>query len=116
MVKDVVEYYKQVTQSYNEMRDELRDAEELLLDNSVTPEVVENLKQMVAPIKLNYETLSYFMYLLNKPAKKEKQERYKGQNKKLLKESGSRTAQDISAENEAALKSMRAIKEEIRGD
>lgn len=113
MVKDVVEYYKQVTKNYNDMRGELEEAENLLKENSVAPEVVENLKQMVAPIKLNYETLSYFMFLLNKPAKKAKQERYQSQNKKLVEASGNRTAQNVLNENRAALNSLESIKRDL---
>lgn len=114
MIKDVVAYYNEVTKNYNDMRVELKDAEELLKENSVAPEVVENMKQMIEPIKLNYETLSYFMFLLNKPAKKDKQERYEGQNKKLIKASGNRTAQNVIDENKTALNSLKSIKEGLK--
>ena len=113
MVRDVVEYYKQVTNNYNDMRAELTEMEELLKENAVTPEMVENMNQMILPIKTNYETLSYFMFLLNKPAKKSKQERYEGQNKKLIKESGSHTKDKIIEENEQSLASLKTIKGEI---
>lgn len=114
MVKDIVKYYNEVTKNYNDMREELKDAEELLKERSIAPEVVENMKCMIEPIKLNYETLSYFMFLLNKPAKKNKQERYESQNKKLIKASGNRTAQDVIDENKTALNSLKSIKEDLK--
>ena len=114
MIRDVINYYNEVTKNYNDMRAELKDAEELLKESSVAPEVVETMKKMVEPIKLNYETLSYFMYLLNKPAKKSKQERYAGQNKKLIKASGNRTAQNVVDENKTALNSLKTIKEDLK--
>ena len=116
MVRDVVEYYKQVTQNYNDMRAELAEMEELLKEHAVTPEMVENMNQMILPIKTNYETLSYFMFLLNKPAKKNKQERYEGQNKKLIKESGIHAKENIVNENEHSLSSLRGMKGEIQND
>ena len=116
MVRDVIEYYKQVTKNYNDMRNELAEMEELLKENAVSPEMVDNMKQMVLPIKMNYETLSYFMFLLNKPAKKDKQERYANQNKKLIKESGNHTKENIINENKHSLSSLREIKGEIQND
>ena len=116
MIRDVVEYYKQVTINYNDMRSELSEMEELLKENEVTPEMVENMKQMVLPIKMNYEALSYFMFLLNKPAKKNKQEKYANQNKRLIKESGNHTKEDIINENENSLSSLRSMKGEIQND
>ncbi len=116
MVRDVIEYYKQVTKNYNDMRTELAEMEELLKENAVTPEMIENMNQMILPIKTNYETLSYFIFLLNKPVKKNKQKRYEGQNKKLIKESGAHTNKDIIIENETALSSLHNIKKEIKND
>lgn len=113
MIRDVVNYYNEVTKNYNDMRAELEDAENLLKERAVAPEVVDNIKQMVEPIKLNYETLSYFMFLLNKPAKKDKQKRYASQNKKLISASGDRTAEKVIKENKTALAGLKKVKEDL---
>lgn len=116
MVRDVKEYYAQVTKDYNLMREELKDMEELCKEKVVAPEMVENMKQMILPIKTNYETLSYFMFLLNKPAKKDKQERYINQNKKLIEASKGRTKEDILKEDKETLKNLHNLNEEVRND
>ena len=116
MVKDVAEYYKKVTKDYENMKEELRDMEQLCKEKVVAPEQLEQMKLMVEPIKLNYETLSYFMFLLNKPCKKSKLPRYETQNKKLGKESKNRKASDLLEENQKALDGLKELREEISND
>ena len=88
--------------------------EEICKEKLISPEQVENMKKMMEPIKLNYETLSYFMFLLNKPAKKKKISTYENQNKKVLEASNNRKAQNIIEENQTALKEMQNFKEEVK--
>ena len=82
--KDVEKYYDQITADYTEMINSLKEMEELAAQDIVNPDKIEELKTMIAPIKNNYLRISYIMFLLNQPARKEKQERYKNQNKKFL--------------------------------
>lgn len=72
------------------------------------------MKLIIAPVKQNYETLSYFMYLLNQPNKKSKQLTYKKQNKKLVEASGKRTQADIIIENKKSLSDLKDFKEDIQ--
>ena len=72
------------------------------------------MKLIITPVKQNYETLSYFMYLLNQPNKKSKQLTYKKQNKKLVEASGKRTQADIIIENKKSLSDLKDFKEDIQ--
>lgn len=83
-VKDVKEYYDQITADYMEMVESLKEMEELAAQDIVNPDKITELKNAIEPIKNNYLRISYIMFLLNQPTRKEKQERYKNQNKKFL--------------------------------
>lgn len=72
-VKHVKEYYDSIYQDYHEMVQTLKDMEEECNNGLVAPEKVEQLKKMLEPIKMNCHRISYIMFLLNKPNKKEKQ-------------------------------------------
>lgn len=113
-VKHVKDYYDQVTANYLELRSDLEDMEKLAETNQMSPEQVEQMKLIIAPVKQNYETLSYFMYLLNQPNKKSKQPTYKKQNKKFVEASGKRTQIDIITENKKSLSDLKELKEDIQ--
>ena len=113
-VKHVKDYYSQVTANYCEMKGDLEDMEKMAETNQMSPEQVEQMKKIIAPVKQNYETLSYFMYLLNQPTKKSKQPTYKKQNKKLVEVSGKRTQADIIIENKKSLSDLKDFKEDIQ--
>lgn len=83
-VKHLKEYYQKVCDQYNEMVNDLQELEEYAKTNMVEPERLEQYKQTIAPIKENYLTLSYIMFLLNQPNRKEKQEKYNKQYKDRL--------------------------------
>ncbi len=113
-VKHVKDYYSQVTASYFEMKSDLEDMEKMAETSQISPEQVEQMKLIIAPVKQNYETLSYFMYLLNQPNKKSKQPTYKKQNKKLIEASDKRTQADIITENKKSLSDLKEFKEDIQ--
>lgn len=113
-VKHVKKYYNQVTADYLEMKNDLQEMEDLMKTNQMSPEQVEQMKMIIAPVKQNYETLSYFMYLLNQPNKKEKLPTYKKLNQKVLKSSGNRTQADIIIENKKSLSDLKDFKENIQ--
>ena len=105
-VKHVQDYFNQICNDYHELLDTLHDMEEEYNRKLVSPETLENLKKQIQPIKNNYETISYIMYLLNMPAKKGKKKRYEGQNKKLL--SHSKSLQEVRKENKNILTSIKS--------
>lgn len=83
--KDVEKYYNQITNDYKELVDSLKELEELAAQDIVNPDKVEDLRKAVEPLKNNYLRISYIMYLLNMPNRKEKKARYTKQQTKLLK-------------------------------
>lgn len=67
--KDVMHYYDVISNQYLEMQESLKDMEEELRKNLISPDRVEQLKQTIEPIKNNYMRISYIVFLLNKPNK-----------------------------------------------
>ena len=82
--KDVEKYYNDIANEYIEMLESLKEIEELAAQQVVSPEKVEEIKAMVEPLKNNYMTLSWVMFLLNQPNKKQKVARYKKQQKNVI--------------------------------
>lgn len=110
-VKDIKNYYDSVANQYLEMVNDLKDFEEAVSNNIIEPERLEQIKKNIEPIKANYQRLSYIMYLLNLPVKKNKHKKYEQQNKKFLKMIGKENTQEaVKQENENTLN---MIKDEI---
>ena len=104
-VKAVKKYYDQICDQYHEMLENIHDLEEEAAKGMVEPERIDRLKDQIAPIKQNYERWSYMMFLLNQPARKEKQPGYANRNKKFLNNlSESNSLKAVLKENEEALK------------
>ena len=53
-VKHVKKYYEEIRSQYNEMLENLKDAEQELADQIVDLDYVERLKTIIKPIKDNY--------------------------------------------------------------
>ena len=105
-VKDVKDYYDKVSEDYHQLVVTLRDMEEEYRNNLVSPETLKNLEKQIEPIKTNFRTISYIIFLLNKPTKKSKQERYRKQNKKILE--NCKTLDEVKEENKTVLNNIRA--------
>lgn len=75
-VKHVKKYYDEVCNQYHEFVAELKDFQDLCNQGMVAPEVIEQAKKSIEPLKDNWEKLNYIIFLLNKPNKKSKQARY----------------------------------------
>ena len=71
-VKDVVEYYNQVANQYTLLIEDLKDFEKECQEGIVEPEKLDQIKDNIQPLINNYNTLSYIMFLLNQPTRKEK--------------------------------------------
>lgn len=83
-VKHIKEYYEQICDQYVQMNEELRDFQKEVENGLVEPERIDNLKKIIEPLKNNYMTLSWIMYLLNKPQRDSKDKAYEKRNKKLI--------------------------------
>lgn len=101
--RHVEEYYNNVCKQYEEFVQEIKDFQESSQDKLLPPEVSENLKQMLEPLKNNWQTLGYIMWLLNKSNKKPKQ--YEKQHKKEL--NGLKTDKDVYKENDDCINSLK---------
>ena len=107
-VKHVIEYFNQIADQRKEMLNNLKDFEEECAKGLVEPERLEKIKENIQPILDNYQTLSYIMFLLNKPVKKSKQYKYTSQNKKLLNSIDKKFTQTgIIEENNQALEQLK---------
>lgn len=65
------------------MNEELKDFQKEVENGIVEPERIENLKAVIEPLKNNYMTLSWIMYLLNQPQRPSKEKAYERRNKKF---------------------------------
>lgn len=77
--KDVEKYFESVCDQLHEMKENIKYFEEQCKNGMVPPERVQQLEDMVKPFNNNYERLSYIMFLLNQPTKKEKKKKYERQ-------------------------------------
>jgi hypothetical protein len=109
-VKDVKLYYEEVCQQRQEMLNELKDFEKECEQGLIEPERLDKIKETIQPLLNNYQTLSYIMFLLNKPVKKEKQDKYLNKNKKLLNNIDKEfTKEGILNENQTTIENLRDI-------
>lgn len=107
-VKDVHKYYEDVCNQYKELLSELKDMEDMVSKDLATPELYEQLKQTAQPVLSNYQTISWIIFLLNKPNKKSKQKKYKKQFSKLINSlDESRNPECIRMENNHVINSLR---------
>ena len=70
--RHVEDYFNKVADQYKEMLNELKDFEKECSDGLVEPEIFDNYKKIIEPLKNNYMTWSYVMYLLDLPNREKK--------------------------------------------
>lgn len=106
--KDIEEYYQQVCKDYTEMLSTLTDMEDAFNKNMVSEEQLNQVKKMIEPLKNNYMTLSWVMYLLYKPQRKEKANIFDKQMTKFKSNKDiNRNKENVLAENQEVLKKIR---------
>lgn len=93
-VKDIKEHYEKVNKNYTEMISLLHELEKEAETSIVSPERVEQFEQSIQPVKDQFETWSWIMYLLNLPNKKEKKKRYVQLNEKKMNKIGKKNHYD----------------------
>lgn len=106
--RDVDEYYQKVCSDYVEMLNTLTDMEEAFKQNMVSENQLEQVKQMVIPLRNNYMTLSWIMYLLNKPSRKEKAQMFDRQMAKF------KSDKDVSRDKEHILKEDKEVIQNLK--
>lgn len=106
-VKHIKEYYEQVCDQYVLMNEELRDFQKEVENGLVEPERLDNLKKVIEPLKNNYMTLSWIMYLLNQPNRDSKERAYQQRNKKFIESLDKNfNKESIMKQNEDVIKSI----------
>lgn len=106
-VKHIKEYYEQVCEQYVQMNEELRDFQKEVENGLVEPERLDNLKKIIEPLKNNYMTLSWIMYLLNQPNRDSKERVYQKRNKKLIESLDKNfNKESIMKQNDEVIKSI----------
>ena len=83
-VKHVIKYYNEVCDQYKDMLNEIKEFEQEAEKGLIEPERLDKIKETIQPLMNNYQRISYIIFLLNQPNKKEKIAKYKKQNQKLL--------------------------------
>lgn len=111
-VKDIKEAYEDICNQYHDMIQEIKDFEEEAKKGLIEPERLDQIKESIRPLLINYERWSYIMFLLNKPVRKSKYKAYELRNKKFLKLiEKNNTQEGVLKENEAVLESLKKITE-----
>ena len=108
-VRDVKEYYFKMLAQYLEMKNDLADFEEALKNGFITEDQMQAAVEEVNDLQLNYDRLTYIMYLLELPNRKSKHARHNKANKKVLDALKDRKAdlESVDIENKSALDAFR---------
>ena len=82
--RHVEEYFNKIAEQYKSLLNELKDFEKECNEGLVEPERFDNFKKIIEPLKNNYMTWSYVMYLLNLPNRESKVKIIKRRDKKKI--------------------------------
>lgn len=105
--RDVEKYYETICNQYHDLLNELRDFEEEATKGLIEPERLDTIKESLKPLVANYERVSYIMFLLNQPNKKEKKKKYIKQiSKKLSQLDKNNSIESTIEENKEVLDSF----------
>lgn len=104
-IKDVKHYFYTMLAQYLEEKQNLADFEEALKDGLITEDQMQEAKETVAGLEINYYRLAYIMYLFDMPNRGSKKAAYVKQYKSILKELEALGAdiESIKKENSDAL-------------
>jgi serine phosphatase RsbU (regulator of sigma subunit) len=104
-VKDVKDYYYKMVAQYLEMKNDLADFEHALKEGFITEDQLQAAIEEVNALQVNYDRLTYIMYLLELPNRRSKHARHNKANKKVLNALKERDAdiEAVVAENKSAL-------------
>ena len=106
-------YYSNIKKQYFELLDLMEVAGEEAAKNLVDPDVLNNLKTVILPVKNSYMSLAYVEYLLNLPKnkkiKKRNDRQFQAQLEKILKEKQSKS---VIEKNDGILDEVKKIIEE----
>lgn len=82
--KHFEEYLSVITKQYRDLQETLSEMSVEADKGMIEPERIEQLKVTIAPVKNSFDTLLYIKYLLDKPTRKSKHQKYDKANKKVI--------------------------------
>ena len=109
-IKDVKVYFYNMLGQYLEMKEDLKDFDQALKDGHITEDKLIDVTKDVEDLQANYHRISYILYLLELPKRKDKKTKYKKSNLVMEKYFADNNA-DMNAvikENESILTHLRA--------
>lgn len=112
--KDVNRFYLEQQQVYLEMLEDLKDVEKAYENGSLEEEMFFKMKADVDKLKDNYDRLSFIMFLLNEPQRKEKKEAYLKKNQKYYDYLKCASKESIIDESKDALIDFKKLVEEMK--
>jgi len=99
--KDVDEYYNIISAQYAQLLEELAELEK---DETIPEDIIEDVKRDIDIVKTNRDRWVYMIYLLNRPVRKKKAERYdKIYQNKALNEEQTNSIDYVIDENQEVL-------------
>ena len=110
-LRDVKEYYYKVQAQYLEMKADLEDFNEALRAGHITEDQLEGVKNDVFQLEQNYNRLTYVLFLLEQPRRKEKVKAFNERNESLV--NYFKTEQ---ASEEEVLEENKSVLNHLRGD
>lgn len=106
-IKHVLEYYDEVCKQRQEMINEIKDFEEEAAKGLIEPERLDKIKENIQPLMNNYQTISWIMFLLNKPVNKKKHKNYEKQKSKEISKLDTKYSKEgIIDENKKVLETL----------
>ena len=106
--KDVDEYYTKVCADYKQLKETRKEMEEEFKNSVQDVDKIEQVRKMIEPLKVNYERISYIMYLFNKPVRKKKRFSYEFENKKRLNNFSNSSLEDIQKKNQEDIQNLKS--------
>lgn len=108
--KDVERYYLEICEQQKEMLENIKEMEEECQKGMVAPERLKQLKDMTEVFNQNYKRISYIMFLLKQPIKKERKEKYEEKIKEKKKELGEENSLEaVLEENKKVIENIKNI-------
>ena len=106
--KDFDDYYNKIASQLFELDKVFKELSAEADAGMVEPERLEQVKITIEPIRTSYQTLSYIKYLLDKPTRKSKHDRYDRQNKRTLESTRGYHSKDYIDKNSQILQGLKS--------
>lgn len=103
--RDFVDYLYSVQETVLAAREDLKDFEKGLKEGYITEDRLEEIKEELAKMELNYQRLLYCEYLLDLPVRKQKKKKYTEATTKVQQyfDKVNASAEAVEDENKSAL-------------